>query len=259
MAVTTSAVIGIAAGGANAAQGFMSAKNARVAAEDARVEADKMMADARRRAEVDNYAKISLPLDSYEAQLNNNLAADKQAIEALQEGDARALAAGVGRVGAQQAAETDSTRIAMGDEMFNINKMKADSKENIKQQMIAMDVGEAKMQDQRAYEEEQRRAAGMQQGFAGIGQVAQGVGDMAPLYGKSMNDKRALAMVGDDDFVSQMGYDPKNMTEAQRLELLELVSSKDISGKNFRQGKRKDWLAPYDTSQTGYFDYSIFN
>ena len=250
MAVTTSAVIGIAAGGANAVQGFMSSKDAKVAAAEARTAADKMMSDARNRAEVDEYANLSLPLDSYEAQLENNLAADRQAVEALQEGDSRALAAGVGRVGAMQAAESDATRIAMGDEMFNINKMKADSKESIKQQMIAMDVGEAKMQDQIAREEEQRRAAGMQQGFAGIGQVASGVGEMAPLYGKSMSDKRAGRLVGDDKFIEYMGYNPATITEAQRTALMAQVGEMDISGKQVRQGRKSG----YDPNT-----FSIFN
>ena len=232
MAVTTAAVIGIAAGGASAAQGFMSSKNAKVAAENAREAADKMMADARRRAEVDNYANLSLPLDSYEAQLENNLAADKQAVEALQEGDARALAAGVGRVGAQQAAESDATRIAMGDEMFDINKMKADSKENIKQQMVAMDVGGAKMQDQIAYEEEQRRAAGMQQGFAGIGQVASGVGDLAPLYGKSTGDKRAGKMM--DDAGMRLKAKMAGVDINDEVALFDWMSQQAITGKEVR-------------------------
>jgi len=233
MAVTTSAVIGIAAGGASAVQGFMSSKNAKVAADDARIAADKMMADARRRAEVDNYEALSLPLDAYEAQLNNNLAADKQAIEALQEGDARALAAGVGRVGAQQAAETDATRIAMGDEMFNINKMKADSKENIKQQQIAMDVGEAKMKDQIAYEEEQRRAAGLTAGFAGIGQVATGVGELAPLYGKSTGDRRAGKMM--DDPAMKMKAELAGVDINDEAAFFDWLSQQGMTGKQVRK------------------------
>ena len=195
MAVTTSAVIGIAAGAATTAQGFASASAAHTAAEDARIEAGRLMDDARRRAEVDNYEGLSIPLDAYEAQFENNLAADRQAIEALQEGDSRALAAGVGRVGAQQATEAEATRIAMADEMFGMNKMKADSKENIKQQLTAMDVGAAEMEDQIAYEEEQRRAAGLKQGMAGIGQVAEGINIAAPLFEQSRADKRAGKMM----------------------------------------------------------------
>ena len=259
MAATTAAVIGIGSGIATSIQGFNAASTAKTAQQNADNQARKMMMDARKRAEQNEYGELSLPLEAYEAEFEANLAADRQAVEALQEGDSRALAAGVGRVGAQQNQEAQATRMNMADEMFGLEKMKADAREQQKQQLISMDVGEAKMQDQKAREAAEARRMSIESGFQGIGQVAQGVGDLAPLYGRSMNDKRAQAMMGNDDFVSQMGYDPKNMTEAQRLELLELVSSQDISGKNYRQGRRTDFLAPYDTSQTGYFDYSIFN
>ena len=197
MAVTTSAVIGIAAGAGNAVQGFRASAEAKNAAEKARGEATKLMNDARRRAEVNNYEGLNIPLDAYEAKFENNLAADRQAIEALQEGDSRALAAGVGKIGAQQNTEAQATRFDMAEEMFGMNKMKADSKENIKQQMVAIDVGGATMADQIAYEEEQRRMKGLEAGMAGIGQVAEGINTLAPLYGKSTADKRAEKMMGD--------------------------------------------------------------
>ena len=196
------------------------------------------------------YGKLSLPLEAFEAEFEANLAADRQAIEALQEGDARALAAGVGRVGAQQIAESSQTRQTMADEMFNLNKMKADAKEQQKQQLISMDVGEAKMQDQRAREAAEQRRMAMEQGFAGIGQVAQGVGDLAPLYGRSMNDKRAQALVYDSDFLKGMGYNPGDIKQDQRLALLDQISSTDISGKAYRQGMRTNFQD---------FDFSIFN
>jgi hypothetical protein len=197
MAVTTAAVVGIAAGGFQAVQGFTSAATAKVAAQDAEKEATRMMSEARKRAEVNNYEGLEIPLDAYEAKFENNLAADRQAVEALQEGDSRSLAAGVGRVGAQQNAEALETQLAMGDEMFNLDKMKADSKENIKQQMVAMDVGEAKMQDQRAREQQQIRADSITSGIQGVTQIADSAASLAPLYGKSIADKRAGKMMGD--------------------------------------------------------------
>jgi hypothetical protein len=236
---------------ASAVSGFMNASKQKQAAAKAEREAKKMMADARRRAETDHYAGLDVPLDAYEAQNEANLAADKQAMEALQEGDARALAAGVGRVGAQQAAGAEQTRMAMADEMFGLDKMKADSKEAIKQQMISMDVGEAKMQDQRAREAQEARAKSMQQGFAGLQQVAQGVGDLAPLYGKSANDKRTGQIVDDANFQAQYnkqrtaaGKDAIDFgNQAQRQSIFNQVSQQGYSGKQYR----------------GFGDYSGFN
>lgn len=247
MAVTTAAVVGIAAGAATAIQGFSSAAKNKNAMKKAEQEAERMMRSARERAEVDEYAALDIPMDAYNQKYEANLAADRQAVDALMEGDARSLAAGVGKIGAQQAAEAEETRIAQADEMFNLDKMKADSREAIKQQLISMDVGEAKMQDQKAREAAEARAKDIQQGFAGIGQVATGIGEMAPLYGQSMNDKRASALMGDPNFKSQLQAQYPGKSDE---ELFNIISGTEISGKSFRQGKRNNFKD---------FDYSIFN
>lgn len=196
MAVTTAAVVGIAAGVGSAVKGFSDASKAKNAAAKAEREAKKAMRSARSKAEVDQYAALEVPLDAYEAAFEANLAADRQAVEALQEGDSRQLAAGVGRIGAQQAAEAQQTRMAMGDEMFNLDKMKADSKEAIKQQLIGFDVGEAKMQDQKAYEAEQARKASIQQGISGITQAASSAASLAPLFPKSGGAPKSTPATG---------------------------------------------------------------
>ena len=91
---------------------------------------------------------------------------------------------------------------------------------------------------------------GIEAGFQGIGQVAQGVGDMAPLYGRSMNDKRAQGLVGNDKFLQGMGVDPSNLNYEQRMALMDKVSGVEISGQQYRQGFRNDFED---------FDFSIFN
>ena len=250
MAATTAAVIGIGSGIATSIQGFNAASTAKTAQQNADNEAKRMMLNARKRAEQNEYGELSLPLEAFEAEFEANLAADRQAVEALQEGDSRALAAGVGRVGAQQNQEARATSIAMGDEMFNMNKMKADAREQQKQQLISMDVGEAKMQDQKAREAAEARRMGIESGFQGIGQVAQGVGDLAPLYGRSMNDKRAQGLVGNNKFLQGMGVDPSNLNYEQRMALMDKISGVEISGQQYRQGLRNDFED---------FDFSIFN
>ena len=232
MAATTAAVIGIGSGIATSVKGFIDASAARTAQQNADDEAKRMMAEARKRAEIDEYGKLSLPLEAYEAQFEANLAADRQAIEALQEGDARSLASGVGRVGMKQATDTLKTRLSMSDEMFGLEKMKADAKTQQQQQLIAMDVGEARMQDQIAREAAEQRRMGIEAGFSGIGQVAQGVDALAPLYGKSTGDRRAGKMMGDQGMKTRAmmaGVDINN-----ELALFDWISSQEITGKQAR-------------------------
>lgn len=249
MAVTTAAVIGIGSGLASSVKGFMDASAAKTAADNAETEAKAFMLDARKRAEIDQYGKLSAPMAAYEAEFEANLAADRQAIEALQEGDSRALAAGVGRVGMSQADEALKTRVAMGDEMFALDKMKADSKQNINQQLLAMDVGEAKMQDQIAREEQERRTNAMMTGFAGIGQVASGINQLAPLYGSNQSDGRAEILAGDGKIQAAATAAGIDITDSEAF--YKWIISKNASGKFTRQvGRGKAADAGYSIFDT---------
>lgn len=263
-------------GGYSAVQGFQQSASAKAAAKDASDEARKLMDNARRRAEVDRYSAISIPLDAYEAEYRNNLAANAQAIEALQEGDARNLTAGIGIVSAQQTERDEGVRINMAEEMFGIDKMKADAKTEQDQQLMALDTAEAQMQDQIAYEAEQRRKQGIDTAVSGIGQVAQGVADVAPLFGTSNNAKRAMELFESDDFMDNLipGFDRTKLSPAQQTDILKKLAAADISGKNFRKGRKTDFMrnqnleagadfdfygqAPEQGSFDG-FDYSIFD
>jgi len=170
MGVATAMAIGT--GVASAVGGFTNAAKQKKAANAAEKEARKSMAAARRRADERVYDMITIPQEAYEMEYETQLQSDIQALSALQEADSRALAGAVGKVGAQQTQEAAKTRQAMSDELFNIEKMKADEEASIKQQQIAMDAAEAQMADQRAYEAEQARQQALTQGFSGLTQAA---------------------------------------------------------------------------------------
>lgn len=185
MAAITGAVLGIG----SAAMSFVQASKQNQAMKKANAEAARLMADARKRAEVNQYEQLSIPTEAYEAEFEANLAADQQAIQALQEADPRSLAAGIGRVGAQQAEEAEKTRIEMGQDIYNLDKLKADSREKIKQQLIGMDVGQAADQEQRARDAQEAKAAAIEGGIAGLGQAAAGFAEAAPLYKMGKADR----------------------------------------------------------------------
>lgn len=248
MAVVTVAAVGVAASAASAAVSFKQAAEQKRLAKEADDAAAKAMKDAKAKAETDYYEGLGVPLDAYEAEFESNLAVQKQNVEALQEGDARALAAGVGRVGAQSQAAAEETRIAMGDEISNLEKMKADSKENINQQLIEMDVAAAKEQNQRSREASAARAAAISSGISAVGSAVEGLGAMAPLYSKSRADKRA----------SKLG-EQYNITDKKQIaELGEM----DFSRKDMKQIKKNpdsfwDKLTPDQRYRFGIEDYKF--
>tara|TARA_R100000900_G_scaffold90003_1_gene69912 strand:- start:854 stop:1540 length:687 start_codon:yes stop_codon:yes gene_type:complete len=221
------------------------------------------MDNARKRAEVDRYSAISIPLDAYEAEYRNNLAANTAAIEALAEGDPRNLSAGVGMVSAEQTNRDEKARIAMANEMFGIEKMRADAKTEQDQQLMAIDTAEATMQDQIAYEEEQKRLMAINTAVSGLGQVVDSVADVAPLFGTSNNQKRAMELFESDEFMSQLieGFDRTKLKPAQKTDILKKLAAADITGKNFRRGRRSGFAVPAEGGQDAsrMFDFSIFD
>ena len=194
MAAVTSAVVGIASGVGSAVMEFSNAKNQKYAAKNAEKAAAKFMADARQKAEKDMYEGLTIPMDAFEAEFENNLAVAQQNTEALQEGDARALAGGVGRIGAAAGANAESTRIKMGKDISDLEKTKADSKEAINQQLIEMDAAGAREQNQRMRDAEAARAASITQGVSGVTQALGSAASVVDLYFKSPEDRKNLRL-----------------------------------------------------------------
>tara|TARA_R110002012_G_scaffold47718_2_gene124840 strand:+ start:849 stop:1703 length:855 start_codon:yes stop_codon:yes gene_type:complete len=189
MAATTAAVVGIAGAVGSAAMALDQANKAERAREKAASEAEKAMGDARSRAEIDFYSGLTIPMDAYEAAYESNLATQKTALESLQEADTRFLAGGVGRLGAQAAARDEATRIAMGKEISDLERTKADSKDAINQQLIELDVANARQQNQMRADAELAKANAQRQVVDSITQATDSVASLAPLYGKNKQDR----------------------------------------------------------------------
>ena len=190
MAAVTAAVIGIVGSGVSAVQSFQAASDAKEASSQADTAAAEAMADAKRRAEKDAYSGLAIPLDAYEAEFENNLQTQTQSVEALQEGDARGLAAGVGAIGAQATNAAEGTRIEMGEEISDLNMMKAESKDSINQQLIEMDVANAREQNQRRADADAFRAQSINSGINSVTSGLQSAASIVPLY---KNDKNFQA------------------------------------------------------------------
>ena len=261
MAVATAAVVGIAASGYQAYQGFSEAAKQKQLAADADKAAAKAMKEAKQKAETDYYEGLNVPLDAYEAEFENQLAGQKQSVEALQEGDARALASGVGRIGAQQTAAGEQTRIAMGEEISDLNKMKADSKDAINQQLIEMDVAAAKEQNMRKRDAEAARAAGIQSGITGVSGVVQGIGSLAPLYGQSKADRQGSKLakqysdqkppgMSDQEWAAKMG-EFRGRIGKDEYKSYKNADTKDAfwTGDGFAWGEMEDASAVYDPNK----------
>ena len=183
MAVTTAAVVGVAASAGGAINSFsQSAKQGRMA-EKAAAASKKAMAEAKRKAEKNFYAGLNVSTEAYDRAFENNLQAQTQNIQALQEGDPRNLAAGVGLVQQSADATSEATRLALQKDLEANAKMKADAQDAINQDLKRMDLGYAKDQEKVAQESAAASAAAMSQGISGVVSTAGSAAQLAPLFG----------------------------------------------------------------------------
>ena len=183
MAVTTAAVVGFAASAGGAVQSFSQAAKQGRMAEDAAKASKKAMAEAKAKAEKNFYAGLNVSTEAYDKSFENNLATQQQNIQALQEGDARNLAAGVGLVQQSSDATTDNTRLALQKDLESNAKMKAQAKDAINQDLKKIDLGYAKDQELVAKESAAASAAAMSQGISGVVNTAGKLATLAPLFG----------------------------------------------------------------------------
>jgi hypothetical protein len=193
MAVTTAAVIGVAASAGGAINSFsQSSKQGRLA-EKAEAEAKRNMAAAKKKAEKNFYAGLNVSTEAYDAAFQNNLQAQTQNIQALQEGDSRNLAAGVGLVQQSSDATANATRLALQKDLEANAKMKADAKDAINQDLKKMDLGQAKDNELRAKESYAAKAQQFSQGISGVVSTMGNVAQLAPLFGKNATAEEQAA------------------------------------------------------------------
>jgi len=191
MAAAT-AIIGAGVGVAQAGMSFSQAAKQKKAADKARQESKRLMAQARKDAQQNFFEGLNVPLEAFGQQYEQNMANQQQSIAALQEGDARNLAAGIGKVGMEASDSANKTRLDMQKALYENAEMKASAKENVKQQLIGMDVGAAKDEAMREKDMLTAQSESMTAGFEGVGAFASEVGKASALYkakkGK-MNDQ----------------------------------------------------------------------
>jgi len=235
------------------------------AAQKARV----LQAKARASAEKNFYEGLNVPLDAFGEQYRQQLQTQQQAIQSLQEGDSRNLAAGLGNLQMATNQAQEDTRIGMGEALYANRKMKADAKEAMKQQLINIDLGAAQDQVAREQQYGQEFAQGVQGAIASAGQALSAVDSMAPLFGKS-GSARTAGKISDDLTKKNLTFKKKKRNpnydktkpidpatgntpflmdnqggfqfdQLTQPEVISLLQSKGFDGKAFRQLRRGEY------------------
>ena len=148
---TTGALIASAAiqGGTSAA-GFAQAGKARKEMKKAEAEADKAMAAARKKLEVNYLAGLSIAKEPYELARENLLQRSAALTQAGVEGSTRGAAATAGQVLMAGQAQAAQQRASMSQEMNRLQELAAREESRLQSARVDIDLGEVKGAQQAA-------------------------------------------------------------------------------------------------------------
>ncbi len=218
------AAVGLALSAVGSGVSFAQAAKAKREQRKAMNEQKKLMQKAKERAEKNFYETLNVPIDAFENQFKQNQQVAAQALAALQQGDARNLAAGIGGLQSAASQANETIRTGMQEALYENAKMKAEGKQAIEQQLIEMEVGAAADQAQMARDFGRDAAAGISGGIAAAGQAAQQAASLVPLFSASKSDRAGKALdeaFGTaDELGKTTGEGGTGMTSQQRLNKL---------------------------------------
>lgn len=186
MAIATSTAIalaGLATSAASTGASFIQASKQKKMQQKAEREADKALADARKRLDVNYYEGLSLQKEPYERAREAILASQQQAVQAAQEAETRGLAATAGRaVMAGQEAQRGVAG-AQAERLLGLEKLAAGEESRLGGLQAQISLEEVAGKQLQAREAEQRRQMATQQALASVGTMVQQGAALAPLFG----------------------------------------------------------------------------
>ncbi len=190
MAVTTAAVIGIAATAASTTMSFVQAGKQKEAMRNAERDADEAMAAARKKLEQNFYDKLAVQKEPYELEREALLSAGAQAIQAGVESE-RGAAATAGRIQMAQQEGQAGIRTAMGQELAGLEKLSAQEDTRLRDIGTQLDLEELAGAQLAAKNAQELSVQATQQGFQGVTSMAQQLSSFAPLYQKGASARQA--------------------------------------------------------------------
>jgi hypothetical protein len=176
--------IGIASSLGGAAMSFTQANKQKKLQGQAEAEADKAMAEARGRLDVNYMNALSVQKEPYELQRQAMLAQGTQATQAAQESE-RGAAAAAGRVQMAQNEAQGDIRTGMGKELTEIQRLKIAEDSRLRDLQTQLDLGEVEGAQMAARNAQEMAAQATTQGWEGVTSAATQAANLVPLYAKT--------------------------------------------------------------------------
>jgi hypothetical protein len=224
--------------GANIIQGIEARKDIRAANRSA----DDALAAAKRKLSIDRFAGLQIPMEAYQMAEDAQVRQQQQALTALTEAGPRALAAGIGKVDLTGLEATEQRRQKMAQDMFELDKIKADEATKRDIALSSMDLGVVTGAQNAALAAEQQAAAA----FTGAAQTAAKAG---------MDVYKASALYGQDMFSDEVSraFDAGEIEVGDRSKYLDYV--KGLGETQLRKMQEGDAVKAFYGNYQGDYGY----
>jgi hypothetical protein len=240
-AFTTIAVAGgLAATAASTGMSFAQMGKQKKLQREAEADAERAMADARKKLEVNFYDQLAVQKEPYELAREAALAAGAQAIQAGQESE-RGVAATAGRVQMAQTEEQRKIATAFGQELSDLEKLSATEDARLRDVGVQLDLGEAEGAQQAARDAQEAKNLATQQAMQGVTSMIQQGAQAMPLFAK---DYKGMAQ----------GMSGVNLTDADKA-TFGTVKGYETMGANFaglsdmKRGEIKNYFEALNPTQ----------
>ncbi len=201
MAVTTAAIVGIAATVGTTAMSFSQAGKQRKAMNQAEKDAEEAMTAARKKLEVNVYDELDIQKEPFELQREALLSQGQQAIEQAAQGEDRGVAATAGRIQMAQQEGQAGVRSAMGQELQQLEMLSAQEEARNRDIGVQLDLEEVAGAQLAAANAQELAAQATQQGFEGVTSLASQVAQSAPLFERNRAAEKAA--IGQMSFTTE--------------------------------------------------------
>jgi hypothetical protein len=205
LATAISAGLGLAGSGMS----ILESINAKRAQRDAERAADAALSRARRELEVNRMEGVQVPIEAYTQAMRAVTAQQMQAVEGLRESGQRAVAGGIGRVGAVSGDIVEKQRLQMDKALADRELLIAQEDARIDKDLANISLGEATGAAAAAQQNQQMAAMQMSSAISGLGSVGKTIYEGSELYQKQKDNDMSKS---DKDLLKknpglQSGYD----------------------------------------------------
>lgn len=179
---TVAAATSLAATAATTGMSFAQAGKQRKKMKEAEAAADAAMQEARKKLEVNQFAKLGINKEPYELAREQLSVTAQAALQQAAEGETRGLGATAGRVQMAQQEGQAAIRGQMGQEMQQLEMLKAQEDARLQDIGVQLDLEEVAGAQLAAANAQELGAAALYQGMEGVTSLGSQLAEKAPLF-----------------------------------------------------------------------------